>query len=297
MDRITAMETFVSVVEAGSFSAAARRMNIGQPAVYKSVSKLKKKLGVRLLLRSTRGLSITDAGQKFYEHAKVAINKVDEAEQSISDSDQNLTGKLRISAAVTLARLHIIPNLNLFTEQHPNLDIDIILDDRQVDLIAEGADVALRMGTLHDSNMVARKIASSPRLIIGSPDYFAKAEIPKSPADLSQHQAIIYSQPAGGESWSLSKAGKEVSVTVSGHVSVNAAEGIRAAVLNGMGLTIASRWMFSKELLDGKVVSVLDDWTIPPVDLWAVFPSGRLISTKARAFVAFVEKVVTERIS
>lgn len=297
MDRITAMETFVSVVEAGSFSAAARRMNIGQPAVSKSVSQLEKKLGVRLLLRSTRGLSITDAGQKFYEHAKVAINKVDEAEQSISDSDQNLTGKLRISAAVTLARLHIIPNLNLFTEQHPNLDIDIILDDRQVDLIAEGADVALRMGTLHDSNMVARKIASSPRLIIGSPDYFAKAEIPKSPADLSQHQAIIYSQPAGGESWSLSKAGKEVSVTVSGHVSVNAAEGIRAAVLNGMGLTIASRWMFSKELLDGKVVSVLDDWTIPPVDLWAVFPSGRLISTKARAFVAFVEKVVTERIS
>lgn len=293
MDRMTAMETFVAVVEAGSFSAAARRLNVGQPAVSKSIAQLEERVGARLLLRSTRGLNTTDAGQRFYEHAKVAIDEAEEAEHAARQSSESLSGRLRVSAAVTFARLHILPALKGFLDEHPQLEIDIVLDDRNIDLFEEGMDVALRMGALDDSAMTARRIARSPRFVVGTPAYFAEAGMPATPADLSGHQAIVYSQRGGGESWSFSQNGKEVAVVVSGRVRVSAAEGIRTAVLSDMGIAIASQWMFEPELADGTVRAVLTDWQLPPVDLWAVFPSGRRVTSKARAFVAFVESVLS----
>ncbi|TWG88874.1 LysR family transcriptional regulator [Cupriavidus gilardii J11] len=292
MDRLAAMETFVGVIEAGSFSAAARRLNLGQPAVSKSIAQLEERLDTRLLLRSTRGLTPTDAGQRFYEHARRAIEEADEAEQAARDSSEGLSGRLRVSAAVTFARLHILPALKTFMERHPQLEIDFALDDRNIDLLEEGTDVALRMGTLEDSSMTARRIGRSPRLVVGTPAYFARAGVPRTPADLSGHQAIVYSQRGGGESWSFRQGSTEVAVAVSGRMRVSAAEGIRTAVLADMGLAVASRWMFAPELDDGRVQAVLNDWTLPPLDLWAVFPSGRLVTARARAFVAFVEEVL-----
>ena len=290
MDRMTAMETFVSVVDAGSFSAAARRLKLGQPAVSKSIAQLEEHLGARLLLRSTRGLTPTDAGQRFYEHARRAIDEADQAEQAARESSDGLSGRLRIGAAVTFARLHVLPALKSFLDQHPKLSIDIILDDRSIDLLEQGVDVALRMGTLDDSTMTARRILRGRRLVVGTPGYFADAGIPTTPAELSRHQAIVYSLRGGGESWSFSRDdGAEVSVAVSGRVSVSAAEGMRTAVLAHMGVAVASEWMFSPELADGTVQAVLTEWTLPPIDVWAVFPSGRMATTKARAFVAFVE--------
>ncbi|WP_250501287.1 LysR family transcriptional regulator [Caballeronia sp. GAWG1-5s-s] len=292
MDRMAAMETYVSVVEAGSFSAAAKRLKLGQPAVSKSIAQLEERLGVRLLLRSTRGLTPTDAGQRFYEHARRAIQEVDLAEHVARDATTGLSGVLRISAAVTFARLHILPALKTFLDRHPNLQIDIVLDDRTIDLLEKGVDVALRMGSLDDSTMTARRVAQSRRLVVGTPAYLAEAGVPKTPAELSQHQVIVYSLRGGGESWAFSQQGKEVAVVVSGRVSVSAAEGMRTTLLGGMGLAIASEWMFSPELADGTVQAVLTDWELPPIDLWAVFPAGRLVSAKARAFVAFVEEVL-----
>ena len=290
MDRMTAMETFVTVVDAGSFSAAARRLKLGQPAVSKSIAQLEDHLGARLLLRSTRGLAPTDAGQRFYEHARRAIDEADQAEQAARESSDGLSGRLRIGAAVTFARLHVLPALKSFLDQHPKLSIDIILDDRSIDLLEQGVDVALRMGTLDDSTMTARRILRGRRLVVGTPGYFADAGVPTTPAELSRHQAIVYSLRGGGESWSFSRDdGAEVSVAVSGRVSVSAAEGMRTAVLAHMGLAVASEWMFSPELADGTVQAVLTEWTLPPIDVWAVFPSGRMATTKARAFVAFVE--------
>jgi len=292
MDRMAAMETYVSVVEAGSFSAAAKRLKLGQPAVSKSIAQLEERLGVRLLLRSTRGLTPTDAGQRFYEHARRAIEEVDLAEHVARDASTGLSGVLRISAAVTFARLHILPALKTFLDRHPNLQMDIVLDDRSIDLLEKGVDVALRMGSLDDSTMTARRIAQSRRLVVGTPAYLAEAGVPKTPADLSQHQVIVYSLRGGGESWAFSESGKEVAVVVSGRVSVSAAEGMRTTVLGGLGLAIASEWMFSPELADGSVQAVLTDWELPSIDLWAVFPAGRLVSAKARAFVAFVEETL-----
>ncbi|MFM0597469.1 LysR family transcriptional regulator [Paraburkholderia dilworthii] len=292
MDRMTAMETFVTVVDAGSFSGAARRLKLGQPAVSKSIAQLEEHLGARLLLRSTRGLTPTDAGQRFYEHARRAIDEADQAEQVARESSDGLSGRLRISAAVTFARLHVLPALKIFLDQHPKLSVDIILDDRSIDLLEQGVDVALRMGTLDDSTMTARRILRGRRLVVGTPRYFAEAGIPMTPAELSRHQAVVYSLRGGGESWSFSSSdGSEVAVTVSGRVAVSAAEGVRTAVLGHMGLAVASEWMFSPELADGTVQAVLTQWTLPPIDVWAVFPSGRMATSKARAFVAFVEQL------
>ncbi|RFU48461.1 LysR family transcriptional regulator [Paraburkholderia sp. DHOC27] len=296
MDRMVAMETFVTVVDAGSFSAAARRLKLGQPAVSKAVAQLEERLGARLLLRSTRGLAPTDAGQRFYEHALRAIDEAEQAEQAVRESSDGLSGRLRIGAAVTFARLHVLPALKSFLDQHPNLSIEIVLDDRSVDLLEEGVDVALRMGTLDDSTMTARRIATGRRVVVGTPSYFAEAGIPDTPAELSRHQAVVYSLRGGGESWLFSHAdGTDSTVSLSGRISVNAAEGMRTAVLGHMGLAVASEWMFAPELASGAVQAVLTDWTLPHIDLWAVFPSGRMATTKARAFVAFVEHLLNER--
>jgi len=294
MDRLAAMETFISVVEAGSFSGAARRLDLGQPTISKSIAQLEEHLNARLLLRSTRGLTPTDAGQRFYEHAKRVVDEAYEAEQAVRDSSESLSGRLRVSAAVTFARLHILPKLKTFLDEHPQLEIDVTLDDRNIDLLEEGIDVALRMGALSDSGMTARRVAQCPRLVVGTPAYFANAGTPIVPADLSAHQAIVYSQNGGGEAWSFEKNGTEAAVVVSGRLRVSAAEGIRTAVLSDMGLAIASQWMFAPELRDGTVRPVLTDWKLPPVDLWAVFPSGRLVTSKARAFVAFVEQTLNK---
>jgi len=292
MDRLSAMETFVSVVDTGSFSAAARVLNIGQPAVSKSVAQLEEYLGVQLLLRSTRTLTPTEAGQSYYEGAVRAINEANEADFAARGINTGLVGQLKICAAVTFARLHIVPHLQRFLDMHSGLTINVVLDDRNIDLFENGIDVALRMGTLADSAMTARKIAVGRRLVLGTPTYFEKHREPTYPAELPAHQAIVYDRAGGGETWSFRNGEAEVTVAVSGRVRVSAAEGVKAAVLADMGLAIASEWMFAPELADGTVREVLADWSLEPLDLWAVYPSGRKASAKARAFVDFVESIM-----
>src|SRR5580658_2777792 len=192
MDRLAAMETFVRVVETGSFSAAARTLNVGQPAVSKTVAQLEQRLGVRLLTRSTRALSPTEAGRNFHDHAKRAIEEANEADMVARGAGASLTGRLRISAAVTFARLHVVPRLPAFLAAHPDLTMDVVLDDRIIDLVEEGVDVALRMGSLEDSSsLTARKVASAPHHVVGTPAYFTRSGVPATPAELTSHEAVI----------------------------------------------------------------------------------------------------------
>src|SRR5690349_9288538 len=251
MDRLQAMTTFVRVVENGSFSGAAKQLNVGQPAVSKTIAQLEDRLQVRLLLRSTHGLTPTEAGQRFYERARRAIEEANEAEFEARGAGASLSGRLRVSAATTFARLHVVPHLPAFLKANPDLEIDVILDDRVIDLVAEGVDMALRMGELPDSAAVARKLASGRRSVIATPAYLERCGIPQSPAELGSHQALIYSQASSG--WTFKRGSAETSVSVHGRVRVSAAEGLRAAVLADMGLTIASDWMFSPELESGAV--------------------------------------------
>ena len=294
MDRLSAMETFVRVVETGSFSSAALDLNVGQPAISKSVAQLEARLGVRLVVRSTRGLTPTEAGQAFYERARRAIEEADEAELAARGAGAGLAGRLKVCAAVSFARLHVVPRLPAFLAAHPDLSVDVVLDDRNIDLVEEGIDVALRMGVLSDSSLTARRIATGRRRVIASAAYLDRAGAPAAPAELIGREVVIYTQGGGGADWRFSRAGTEVSVTVTGRLRMSAAEGVRAAVLAGMGLTIASEWMFTPELASGEARAVLTDWTLASVDLWAVFPAGRMPTAKARAFAAFVEAELRE---
>ncbi len=283
------MEAFVRVMETGSFSSAARQLQVGQPAVSKLIAQLEDRLAVRLLLRSTHGLTPTEAGQSFYERAKRSLEEADEADVAARGAAATLTGRLRISAAVTFAQLHIVPKLPIFLAQHPKLDVEVVLDDRNIDLVSERIDVALRMGTLTDPTLTVRRLARCRRLVLGSPAYLARAGEPSTPSELVAHETVIYDRGGGGSVWTFRQGGVETSVTVSGRVRVTAAEGVRAAVFAGLGLAIASEWMFEPELRQGTVRPVLSDWKLPPMDLWAVFPSGRRASAKARAFINFLQ--------
>jgi DNA-binding transcriptional LysR family regulator len=294
MDRFAVMETFVCVVDTGSFSAAARRLNVGQPAVSKSIAQLEDRLGVRLLLRSTRGLTPTEAGQHYYERAKRSLEEANEAELAARGSGKGLSGRLRVCGAVTFCRLHVVPQLQTFLDAHPDLNIDIVLDDRQIDLLEHGIDVALRMGSLNDSSMTARRLAQSRRAVIATPAYLKAHGEPKTPADLAQHQAVVYNPGDSQAAWSFRHGETEVSVAVSGRVQVTAAEGVRAAVLADMGIAIASEWMFAEEIRNGAVRILLAGWELPVIDLWAVFPTGRMVSAKARAFADFVEAMLKD---
>ena len=290
MDRLAAMQTFVKVIETGSFSAAARQLRLGQPAISKTVAQLEERLGLPLVLRSSRRLSATEAGQIFYDHAKVTIAQAEEAELAARGAGAGLTGRLRVSAGVTFARLKIVPKLGSFLARHPKLEIELILDDRNVDLVGEGIDVALRLGVLTDSALAARKIAVVGRRVVGTPAYFARAGVPETPADLSTHEAIIYSQRGGGSAWTFAKDGAEQSVVLSGRIRSTAVEAVREAVLADLGLAVASDAMLGAELDSGAVQEVLADWRLPSIDVWAVFPTGQRASAKARAFANFVEQ-------
>jgi DNA-binding transcriptional LysR family regulator len=292
MDRLAAMEAFVRVVEAGSFSGAAKQLRVGQPTVSKTVAQLEDRLGVRLLLRSTHGLTPTEAGQNFYKRAKRAIEEADEAELAARGAAATLSGRLRISAMVSFARLHVIPRLPIFLAEHPSLEVDVILDDRDVDLIEAGIDVGLRLGQLADSVLIARKIGTCTRFVIATPAYFKSKGVPQSPTDLLSHEAVIYEQRSGGATWGFRRSGLELPITLRGRVRVSAAEGVREGVLAGLGFAVASGWLFAPELKSGIVMSVLEDWSLPPLDLWAVFPTGRQVSAKARAFADFIEQQI-----
>jgi DNA-binding transcriptional LysR family regulator len=293
MDRLSALEIFVRVVDTGSFSAAARHEQIRQPAVSKAVVQLEEWLGVSLLMRSTRSVVPTEAGRIFYERAKRTIEEAHEAVHAARGNAHGLAGKLRVSTSVCFGRLHVIPELSTFLAEHPDLDIELVLDDRHLDLVNEGIDVSLRMGAMPDSNMTARRIAEGRRIVVATPAYLRRHGTPTSPGELTSHQAVIYTPGGRGEpwtSWTFRRLTAEVSVVLQGRLKVTAAEGIREAVNNDMGLAVSSEWNFSPELRSGKVTEILADWALPTTNLSAVYPAGRLASAKARAFVAFVER-------
>lgn len=212
MSRLREMEMFVRVVDAGSFSSAARDLKIGQPAISKTIASLEERLGVRLLARSTRRLTPTEAGVAFYERALRAVTEADEADAAARGASASLEGRLRISAAVTFSRIHLVPRLSEFLGANPRLELELVMDDRPRDLVAENIDAALRLGALTDSSLRARKLAKSERLVLASPPYLARKGTPVTPADLINHDAIIYSQWTGGEEWSFRRGTSETSI-------------------------------------------------------------------------------------
>lgn len=294
MDRLREMELFVRVVETGSFSAAARDLKLGQPGISKTIAALEERLGVRLLVRSTRQLSPTEAGTAFYERALRAVAEANEADAAAQGAGGGLEGRLRICSPVTFARLHLVPKLGAFLDAHPKLRLELVMDDRLIDLVAENIDAAFRLGALTDSSLRARKLAQAERLVVATPSYLARRGAPSNPTDLLEHDGIIYGQSSGGQEWVFRRGTSEISIRLRTRLTLSAAEGVREAVLAGQGFAITSRWMFAPELASGLVTPILKDWTLPAMELWVIYPSGRLTSTKARAFVKWFEAIINE---
>jgi DNA-binding transcriptional LysR family regulator len=244
----------------------------------------------------TRGLAPTEAGIRFYKHARLAIESPDKAELAARGASADLMGILYVAAAPTFMGFHIMPHLSKFMAAHPKLEIELILDDRIVDLIEEGIDISLRMGLLPGAATTARKIATTARSLMASRPYITKYGAPEMPCDLSRHEVLVHSHHRL-KAWTFARDSNEISVPVRGRLRINSAEGLRSAVLSGLGLTIASHWMFAPELTTGEIRIVLPEWRLEPAIVWAIYPTGKRVSFKTAAFVDFVENTLAETCS
>jgi DNA-binding transcriptional LysR family regulator len=290
MDRLHAMSTFVRVAEAGSFSAVARELATTQSAVSKQVATLERHLGARLLARTTRSLSLTDEGERYFESARRLVAEVAEAEASVQRGRAQLSGWLRVSASVGFGQRVLMPVLRTFLQAHPAVKIDLKLSDGFIDLIEQGIDVAVRIGVLPaDSGLVARRVATSERALYASRAYLAsrpaRQRQPKVPADLLAHACIVYTELATRNAWTLvTPDGSQVSVRVPAAFQTNSSEGVRAATLAGLGITYSPHFMFDDALARGEVVRLLPDWSAPPLPIHLLCTPERRGAAKVRAF-------------
>jgi DNA-binding transcriptional LysR family regulator len=290
MDRLQAMGTFVRVAEAGSFSAVARELATTQSAVSKQVATLERHLGARLLARTTRSLSLTDEGERYFEAARRLVAEVAEAEASVQRGRAQLSGWLRISASVGFGQRVLMPVLRSFLAAHPAVKIDLKLSDGFIDLIEQGIDVAVRIGVLPtDSGLVARRVATSERALYASREYLAsrpaRQRQPKVPADLLAHACIVYTELATRNAWTLTTPdGSQVTVRVPAAFQTNSSEGVRAATLAGLGITYSPHFMFDDALARGEVVRLLPDWSAPPLPIHLLSTPERRGAAKVRAF-------------
>ncbi|RZI78426.1 MAG: LysR family transcriptional regulator [Variovorax sp.] len=290
MDRLLAMEMFVRVVETGSFSKAAREFNTTQPTVTKQIAATEARLKVRLLNRNTRGVSLTEPGALYYEKCKAVVRDAEEADNIVQLKQGQAQGLLRIGTSVAFGRRVIVPLALEYMRRNPQVQLDLSFEDRYVDLIAQGIDVAVRMGKLADSSLGARFLGMNPWVMVASPAYLRKHGVPKRAQDLSGHAALIYSSVVGDEVWRMrTPKGDAVNVAVSGRFRSNNLSAVLGAAREGMGIALMPRYVASDSLTLGKVREVLPDHGLAEQEIHAVFPSPKLVPGKVSAFVAFLQ--------
>jgi DNA-binding transcriptional LysR family regulator len=295
-DRLLAMTVFVRTAETGSFSRVARESRISQPSVSRMVASLEARLGVTLLLRTTRRVTPTEAGALFLERARQILGDLEEATQAARGVD-SLHGVLRIAMSGSFGTREVIPRLPRFLAQHPELRLELLISDRTEDLIAEGADMALRLGRLADSGFGARLIAAAPRLAVASVAYLRERGTPETLADLARHDCIVGPGLSGKPGWSFPRAGAITSLAVEGRVQVASAEGVVACVRAGLGIAIVSQWMCRAEVARGELKPVLPDYRLDPVEVHALYPAGRRPAAKVRAFSDYLAAAIAEPVA
>lgn len=283
------MRLFVRIVETGSFSAVARELGTIQPTVSKQLTALEEHLGVRLLNRTTRQLSPTEAGRKYHERCRHILDEVSDLESSLADLQNRTTGLLRVNAPVAFGQLHLLPLVFRFRRKYPGLAVDLTLNDRYVDLVQEGVDVAIRFGDLADSQVVARRVGAVNRVCVASPDYLRTRGTPRSPADLSAHNCITYNYLFSNE-WQFEGPQGLLSVRVKGDFRANSAITIRAAALEGLGIAHMPVVFVQDDIDKHRLTLVLPEYGPPPVDIHAVYPSARFLSSKVRLFLDFLRE-------
>ena len=290
-DRFQELTVFVRAADTGSFSAAARDLGLSQPSVSRIVSELEARLGIKLLLRSTRRIVPTEAGLAFLSKARQILYDLEDADESARGID-SLRGVLRVALPSVLGIRILIPGLPLFLKDYPQLKIEFLMSDNMQDLVAEGADLAIRFGRMSDSGFGARKLASLERMLVASPAYLAARGAPATPADLVQHDLIVGPLVASNWPWSFERDGRVETVKVEPRFLLNSAEAAIASASHGLGLARASALMCRDELASGQLVQALPGYALEAVDLHAVFPAGRTPSQKVRLFTAFVSQLL-----
>jgi DNA-binding transcriptional LysR family regulator len=281
-DRLQELTAFVRAGETGSFSRVARELGLSQPSISRIVASLEARLGVKLLLRTTRHIALTDSGRVFLERARQILGDLDDAENAVRGAD-SLRGTLRVALSGAFGIREVIPRLPGFAERHPKLRIELLMSDRTEDLVAEGADMALRLGPLTDSGFGARLLGKAPRLAVASPAYLARRGTPQRPVDLAGHDCILGPGLSGRSGWRFTRSGRAESVIIDGPIKVASADGVVACAKAGFGIALASRWMCRAELAAGELIAILSSYQLAWVELHAVYPSGRRPSLKARA--------------
>jgi DNA-binding transcriptional LysR family regulator len=287
MDRLHELEVFVAVADAGSFAKAGVRLRLSPPAVTRAISALEDRLGARVFNRTTRSLTITDTGQRFLENAKRILSDLDMAEKDAVGETAVPHGHLSVTASVTFGRSALTPIVYAFLNQNPRISVSVLLLDRITNLIEEGIDVAVRIGPLPDSNLVARKVGLVRRILVASPDYLARRGTPQLPADLRLHSMIAFTGLMPNREWRFMNGRSGQSVSFMPRLEINDAISAIAAAEMGDGITIALSYMVADKIKDGRLVLVLDEFTPPALPVNLVYAQSRLISSKIRAFVDF----------
>lgn len=291
MDDFARIQTFIKVVEAGSFSAAARP-DSSVSSVARQVKSLEDELGVRLINRSTRRLSLTEPGQLFYERVRLIAADLGKAKHEATSFQDSVKGVLRVSLRVSTGTTVIVPALPAFLKQYPELSLDIALTDERLDLVANNIDAAVWIGDLPDSEIVARRLSPSQRIVCGSPAYFARHGVPKTPDDLQQHNCLLFTAPSYGDVWGFSKDGEHEEVKVQGNLRSPNSLVLLSAAMADLGVIVINEWIVRPLVSQRSLIRVLDNYRVKPAtgdsELHVVFPSSRGLSRKVRVFVDFL---------
>jgi DNA-binding transcriptional LysR family regulator len=290
MDRLQALRLFVRVVDLGSFSKAAADLGIGQPSATKQVAQMEKQLGARLLHRSTHGVTPTEIGTAYYEKCKLIVHHVDEADSVATLLQSQVQGGLRISTSVAFGRRVLAPLVMRFMEMNPKLQVELMVEDRYVNLVEQGVDVAIRMGKLADSTLGARFLGRNPWAVFAAPEYLQRRGTPASPAELAEHDALIYTTVQADARWQFTGVdGELVTVPVKGFLRSNNLSTLLAAARRGMGVAILPWYVAETSVRTGALQPLLAGWSLPEQEIHAVYPSPNLVPAKVSRFVGWLE--------
>jgi len=293
MDRFSEIQTFVSVAEAGSFVGAAQALNLSKAAVSRHVVDLENRLGIRLLHRTTRRVSLTSEGQVFFARSKELLAELNDAEQEVTAQQEAVSGLLRVNAPFTFGILHLAPLWGLLRQQHPKLAVEVTLADRQVDLVEEGYDLAIRIAAMDSSTLVSRQLATSRMTLCASPEYLDLNGVPHHPADLTQHQVIAYSYLRTRDEWRFEGPDGAVSVRTRPWMHTNNGETCRTVALAHQGVILQPRFLIGADLREGRLVELMPQYQATPLGIHAVYPTRKHVPAKVRVMIRFL----TERLS
>jgi len=283
------IEVFTQIVDRGTITAAAEHLQLAKSAVSRRLSELEEKLGVELFHRSTRKINLTDSGLAFYQRCTQILDDLIEAEFSVTQSHQEIRGKIKIAAPLSFGLMHLAPAIIDFKKLHPAVTFDIDFSDREVDLIQEGFDVAVRIAELKDSSLIARKLAELSTVVCASPEYLSQHGEPKTPEELEQHDCITYSYLEQPELWNfLDKNGSSIAITVQQIIRVNNGEFMRDAAAEGLGIIRQPTFISYKDIAAGKLRPILQEYTSAPVNVYAIYPPTRHLSQRVRQFIDFL---------